>query len=59
VLKKAFRRVIPTLSEVEGRDLLFARAEKKADPSTAQPQRGFRMALVQVFQQLARSTGKD
>jgi hypothetical protein len=54
VLKKAFSAVvIPTLSEVEGRDLFFARAVKKADLSTAQPRRGFGTTLVRVFLQSA------
>jgi hypothetical protein len=33
------------------KDLLFARAENKADPSVAQNRRNLRMTLLRVFQQ--------
>jgi hypothetical protein len=33
------------------KDLLFARAEDKADPSVAQNRRDLRMTLLRVFQQ--------
>jgi hypothetical protein len=36
------------------KDLLFARAENKADPSVAQNWRNLRMTRVRVFQQPAK-----
>jgi hypothetical protein len=46
-LKTVFRGVILSVAK----DLLFARAENKADPSVAQNQRNLRMTLVRVIQQ--------
>jgi hypothetical protein len=46
LLKDSFRGVILSAAK----DLLFARAENKADPSVAQNQRDLRMTLLRVFQ---------